>query len=470
MKEAKNEEILETDYLIIGAGAVGMAFADIILAETNANIIMVDKHHKPGGHWNLAYPFVRLHQPSTYYGVSSTELGENGKDEIGFNKGLKHLASGAAINAYYDDIMNYKFLPSGRVKFFPMCEYKGDGKFTSLLTDEVHEVKVHKKTVDATYMKTKVPASHPPNYTVDASVNFIPINGLPKLTEAPSEFVIIGGGKTGIDACLWLLEHNVDPDKITWIVSRDAWLIDRKNLQPSEEYLEDYLQYLALQFEALEEADSISELFEKLEKSGVLIRIDQNVKPQMFRGATISKLELEQLRRIKNVVRKGRVKHVSKDNISFIEGSIPVKEHFVCVDCSANALSHAKSKPVFSKDTITLQIIRGIQIVFSAAMIAHIETSDKDEKLKNELCKVIELPSSDTDWLRMLLGTLVNEELWKEDENLKMWLHNNRLDGFSDLVANISEDNKKLQALVNRIESSKKPAIEKLQYFEAELS
>jgi len=70
MKEAKNEEILETDYLIIGAGAVGMAFADIILAETNANIIMVDKHHKPGGHWNLAYPFVRLHQPSTYYGVA----------------------------------------------------------------------------------------------------------------------------------------------------------------------------------------------------------------------------------------------------------------------------------------------------------------------------------------------------------------------------------------------------------------
>jgi len=40
---------LETDYLIIGSGAVGMAFADVLLAETDANIIIIDKHHKPGG-------------------------------------------------------------------------------------------------------------------------------------------------------------------------------------------------------------------------------------------------------------------------------------------------------------------------------------------------------------------------------------------------------------------------------------
>ena len=63
--------MLETDYLIIGCGAVGMAFADVILSETDASIIMVDKLHKPGGHWNHAYSFVKLHQPSAFYGVSS---------------------------------------------------------------------------------------------------------------------------------------------------------------------------------------------------------------------------------------------------------------------------------------------------------------------------------------------------------------------------------------------------------------
>ena len=52
---------LETDYLIIGSGAMGMAFADTLLDETQADMIIVDRHAKPGGHWNVAYPFVRLH-------------------------------------------------------------------------------------------------------------------------------------------------------------------------------------------------------------------------------------------------------------------------------------------------------------------------------------------------------------------------------------------------------------------------
>ncbi len=54
---------LDTDYLIIGGGAVGMAFADV-LHETQDRIVLVDRHAAPGGHWNDAYPFVRLHQPS----------------------------------------------------------------------------------------------------------------------------------------------------------------------------------------------------------------------------------------------------------------------------------------------------------------------------------------------------------------------------------------------------------------------
>jgi cation diffusion facilitator CzcD-associated flavoprotein CzcO len=61
----------ETDYLITGAGASGLAFADTLLEETDAHITLVDRRDKAGGHWNDAYPFVRLHQPSSYYGVSS---------------------------------------------------------------------------------------------------------------------------------------------------------------------------------------------------------------------------------------------------------------------------------------------------------------------------------------------------------------------------------------------------------------
>ena len=41
---------LETDYLVIGGGAMGMAFTDVILSETDADLIIVDQNAKPGGH------------------------------------------------------------------------------------------------------------------------------------------------------------------------------------------------------------------------------------------------------------------------------------------------------------------------------------------------------------------------------------------------------------------------------------
>ena len=67
---------IETDYLVVGAGASGMAFADALIAASDAEVVMVDRRHRPGGHWNDDYPFVRLHQPSALYGVASRALHE----------------------------------------------------------------------------------------------------------------------------------------------------------------------------------------------------------------------------------------------------------------------------------------------------------------------------------------------------------------------------------------------------------
>ena len=85
--------MLKADYLVIGAGAMGMAFADSIIHNTQSSLIIIDKNNGPGGHWNVAYPYVRLHQPSAFYGVNSKELGSNRIDSTGYNKGLFELAS-----------------------------------------------------------------------------------------------------------------------------------------------------------------------------------------------------------------------------------------------------------------------------------------------------------------------------------------------------------------------------------------
>ncbi len=202
-----NTTQLQTDYQVVGSGAVGMAFADILLSETDATITIVDKYQKPGGHWNVAYPFVTLHQPSSFYGVSSKELSKGRKDTIGLNRGLGELASGAEVFAYFGEVMQQQFLPSGRVQYFPMCDYRGDGRFVSMTSGEEFEVTVNRKIVDATHLKTSVPSTHTPNFHIEPGVSFMPLNDLPKVTAPPAGYTIIGGGKTGIDACLWLLEN-----------------------------------------------------------------------------------------------------------------------------------------------------------------------------------------------------------------------------------------------------------------------
>lgn len=418
--------IHQTDYLIVGSGAVGMAFADILLTESDANIVIVDRFHKPGDHWNEAYPFVTLHQPSSFYGVSSRELSKGCIAQVGLNKGLNELASGVEVCAYFDDVIREQFLPTGRVKYFPMCDYKGEGKFVSSLTGETHQVKVNKKTVDATYLNTTVPSTHTPNFSIAADIQFMPLNDLPKVTQPPAGYVVIGGGKTGIDAILWLLEKDVNPDDIQWVMPRDAWLIDRKNTQPSEEFFADAIEDQA------------------------------------------SQMEIEALRKVKNMVRLGRVTSIENNQIVLEQGTIPTSTEHLHIDCSASALINLTIKPIFDGDVITPQTVRSYQPVFSAAFIAHIELA-YPEQAKNKICNVVRLPNTLIDWLRLTAAFMMNQYIWSQDENLRKWLLGNRLDGFSQLMRSVKEDDIEKQAIVKRLRANAQPAMGKLQQYLAQV-
>src|SRR6478735_12228823 len=152
--------MLTTDYLIVGSGAVAMAFADQLLTETDAEMAIIDRHHLPGGHWNDAYSFVRLHQPSAFYGVGSRQLGSNRIDVSSLNRGYYELASGPEIVSYFGRLMQERFLPSGRVQYFPMCEHLGDGRFVSRLSGTIQQVAISKRLVNATFLDTQVPSTH----------------------------------------------------------------------------------------------------------------------------------------------------------------------------------------------------------------------------------------------------------------------------------------------------------------------
>ena len=90
--------VLQTDYLVVGGGASGLAFADTLVAEAeNVEVTVIDPRQAAGGHWLNAYPFVRLHTPSAYYGVNSLALGEDRIDRVGENAGYYERATGEEV-------------------------------------------------------------------------------------------------------------------------------------------------------------------------------------------------------------------------------------------------------------------------------------------------------------------------------------------------------------------------------------
>ena len=433
---------LETDYLVIGSGAMGMAFCDELIVGTNANIIIVDKHHQPGGHWNDAYPFVRLHQPSAFYGVNSKKLGNNTIDATGLNKGLYELATNSEVCGYFDQVMQRQFLSSGRVRYFPSCEYLGKGQFSSLLSDEKYSVSF-KKEVDATYMNVVVPSKRPPPFSLEGNARCIPINELPVLGQKYNDFVIVGAGKTAIDAVLFLFKNDVKPQKISWIMPRDSWILDRAQIQPTFESIG---KALTSQIIPGSQSEDIDDFFDKISKAGGLLRIDNNVKPTMYRCSTVTKAELEQLKRVENIIRKGRVKSINDTEVVLEHGTLPTNLETLHVDCAGDGLAKRPSVPIFNERKITLQSVRTCQQVFSAGLLGYVEATFEDDAKKNELCKPVPHPNTDIDFLRNNLADVINRENWIKERKLKNWLQTSRLN-FESHILNASLKIKILSAL-----------------------
>jgi hypothetical protein len=457
--------VLETDYLVVGAGAAGMAFTDALIADSEADVVMVDRRHAPGGHWHDAYPFVRLHQPSAYYGTNSLPLGSETIDQHGANEGFYERASAAEICAYFDRVMQQQLLPSGRVRYFPMCEFIGDNRFASRLTTEQFEVRVRKKLVDARYLEPAVPATSRAPFDVADGVRCVAVGELTRLADHADGFTVIGAGKTAIDACLWLLDSGVPPDDICWIKPREAWLLNRAFAQGGE-LVATLFEGLSLQVEAAAQARSITDLFGRLEAAAQLMRIDEHVSPTSYRGATMSARELEQLRSIRKVVRLGYVRRIERDSIVLDRGTVATRAGTLHLHCAARGLNPAPEVPMFSDARITLQPIRTGLIPFNAALVGFVEATQQSTARKNELCPPNRLPDSLADWARGARIGINADYLWSRDPALSSWLERARLNPMRGLRRFMAEPG--VQRALKRYTDSVRPALDNLLKFAAE--
>jgi hypothetical protein len=455
---------LETDYLVIGAGATGMAFTDeLIVRDRDAEVVMVDRRDRPGGHWNDAYPFVRLHQPAAFYGVNSRMLGTDAIELSGPNAGMYEQSNAGEICDYFHRVLTETLLPSRRVRFLGKTEHRGevDGahQLVSCLDGDTTAVRVRRSVVDATYQETAIPKTHRPGFRVSPTARCIPVNDLVSIDEPPARFVLVGAGKTAMDAGSWLLRHDIDPAKITWIRPRDAWLLNREWTQPLDQ-VSSLVDAVSRDLEACADAATVGEVFDALERCGRLLRLDPDVRPTMYRCATVSQVEVDELRAITDVVRLGRVQEIGDDEIRLEQGNVPTHPDNVHVDCTAGGLRTSAARPVFAPGRITLQQMRTCQPTFNAAVIAYVEATRDGDDEKNELCPPNRYPDTDLDMLHGILAQQRATNIWNSTPDMLEWMGQARLNAVRSMNDHLGEP--RMQEALGRYLTSIEPAMENI--------
>jgi hypothetical protein len=431
-------EALETDYLVVGAGAAGMAFVDALLAHSKATVTVVDRRHAPGGHWIDAYPFVRLHQPSALYGVDSVPLGQDAIDTTGTNAGFYELAGPDELRAYYERVMHRHFLTTGRVQYFPCCEYLGENRFVSRLTGASQQIRVRRKLVDATYVEGTIPATSPPPFEVADGVRCVTPTALARIEPSAERFVIIGAGKTALDTCVWLLQRGLPATAIRWVRPREGWWMNRRFQQPRQ-LLPNFLHGTAVQIEAMAQAASVEELYARLEAEGIFLRIDPKVAPTMCHGAILSEAELLLLRRIEDVVRLGHVQRIERDAIILEGGRIPTDERTVHVHCAARGLARRSPRPIFEPGRVTVQPFQWGFACYQFAAIGAVEALVENDEEKNGILPAISYWDRNGDYLTAYLGAMACATAMGGRPTLAAWNKASRLHPMSGIAAHRSD-------------------------------
>ena len=183
----------------------------------------------------------------------------------------------------------------------------------------------------------------------------------------------------------------------------------------------------------------------------------------MYRCATVSHPEFDQLRRIDDVVRMGHVQRIEPTAIVLDGGSIASAPSALYIDCTADGAPQRPAQPVFDGDHMTLQAVRGCQQVFSAAFTAHVELAYDDDAVKNELCAPIPHPDSDLDWLRLTHSDLRNQQRWLYDVELTDWLAAARLNVLAEILPPLSHKPRVRERVVSMFQKQLDKASEQLE-------
>jgi hypothetical protein len=181
----------------------------------------------------------------------------------------------------------------------------------------------------------------------------------------------------------------------------------------------------------------------------------------MFRGATLSATEIERLRRIRGVVRLGKVRRIERDRIVLDQGTVPTSPRHLHVHCAAEGLSPARETAVFAVGRITLQSVRIGLLPFASALTAFVEATREDLEAQNYLCPPNRQPNAPLDWVRGMLIGMEAARRWSKEPDVTDWLERARLNMLRGLQRHSGEEHVK-RALA-RFATNVRPGLETLE-------
>lgn len=333
----------------------------------------------------------------------------------------------------------------------------GGRSFVSRVSGDRFEVPERCRVVDARYLSPDIPSEEPPRFAVSEGVRVIAVNDLVRQEEAPGQYVVVGSGKTATDACVWLLAHGVDPDAICWVRPRDPWMLDRDLIQPDPAI---YLAMVADMMRAAGASTSLPEVFLRLEEAGIMMRIDRSVTPSMAKAPTLGRWELELLRSIENVVRRGHIVAARRGRLDLEQGSVDIAEDAVIVNCAADGLKMRPLLPIWQRDAITPQPVRAGFPCFGAALSGYVEATRADDVEKNRLCAPSSLGNTLADWARMNVRGLRNSASFGSEPDIRDWT--NRVALNPALVPPEHPGSPELDDALTRLHASTGPGVARL--------
>lgn len=357
----------EFDLVVIGAGIAGLnaLFAASEYLPKGAHVLLLDEKTAPGGMWNTAYDYVRLHQPHPMFTVGNLRWG--------WKKSRDYLAARDEVQSHLtralDPIREKVTLKTAFEQTVTSCTEMetSDGPLAEIVFQPKHGTGPRrtiraKRAIHASGLNYAMAA--PLVLSSQSAVSIIPQDLRATLAAHPtSEVIVVGGGKTGMDTVLATLSEN-PARQVSLIQGQGTNFLNRTKYVPtglkrwtSGELISRLFRDMALRFDGDNEDDAM-----------VYFRTHHSTDPTSDHGAFLYGLQSEaELAKIKSGVTQIYSDYL-KDVVDTADGpqiamrsgaKIDVAKGAIFVNCTGSffrAETMEEAAPLLSKNNCILSI------------------------------------------------------------------------------------------------------------------